>query len=57
MSDLKEQVVRYQIAMSMARAMLARGIITEEKYHDIDTIMAKKHGLSSSTIYRPRIEK
>lgn len=52
MADLQDRVVRYQLAMSMARTMLSRGIITEEKYHEIDTIMANKHGLSSSTIYR-----
>ena len=52
MTDLQEKIIRYQMAMSMARTMLARGIITEEKYHEIDTIMANKHGLSSSTIYR-----
>ena len=57
MADLQERVIRYQLAMSMARTMLDRGILTEEKYHDIDTIMAKKHGLSSSTIYRSEIKK
>ena len=57
MADLQERLIRYQLAMSMARTMLARGILTEEKYHDIDTIMVKKYGLSSSTIYRSVIEK
>jgi len=57
MKDLQERLMRYQLAMSMARTMLARGILTEEQYHNIDTIMAKKHGLSSSTIYRLQVEK
>lgn len=57
MKDLQERLMRYQLAMSMARTMLARGILTEEQYHNIDTIMAKKHGLSSSTIYRIQVEK
>ena len=50
--DLKERVARYQFAMAMARNMLSRGMITEDNYHDIDTIMTRKYGLSSSTIYR-----
>ena len=57
MTDLQEKIIRYQMAMSMARTMLARGIITEEKYHEIDTIMAKKHDVSSCTIYRQQIRK
>ena len=57
MADLQDRVERYQLAMSMARTMLSRGIISEEKYHEIDTIMASKHGLSSSTIYRVDIHK
>lgn len=57
MVELQERLIKYQLAMSMARTMLARGILTEEKYHDIDTIIAKKYGLSSSTIYRSVNEK
>lgn len=52
MMNLKERVARYQFAMAMARNMLSKGMITEDNYHDIDTIMTKKYGLSSSTIYR-----
>ncbi len=50
--DLKERVARYQFAMAMARNMLSKGMITEGNYHDIDTKMTEKYGLSSSTIYR-----
>lgn len=52
MNDLNERVLAYQIAMSLARSMLSRGIITEEEYRKIDTIMTRKYGLSSSTIFR-----
>lgn len=45
------QIVRYRIAMSMARSMLDKGIITPEEYAKIDTIMAKKAGISSCTIF------
>lgn len=50
--ELKDRVARYQFSMSMARTMLARGILTDEKYREIDAMMTKRHGLSSSTIYR-----
>lgn len=50
--SLRERVARYQFAMAMARNMLSKGMITEENYHNIDTIMTNKYGLSSSTIYR-----
>ena len=46
MMNLKERVARYQFAMAMARNMLSKGMITEDNYHDIDTIMTKKYGLS-----------
>jgi len=52
MNDLNERILAYQIAMSLARSMLAKGIITEEEDRKIDTIMTKKYGLSSSTIFR-----
>ena len=55
--DLKERVARYQFAMAMARNMLSKGMITKGNYHDIDTIMTKKYGLSSSTIYRQNLKK
>lgn len=46
-----QQVARYRIAMSMARSMLNRGIITSEEYAKIDTIMAKRAGISLGTIF------
>ena len=46
-----QQVARYRIAMSMARSMLNRGIITPEEYAKIDTIMAKRAGISLGTIF------
>ena len=52
MNDLNERILAYQIAMSLAHSMLAKGIITEEEYRKIDTIMTQKYGLSSSTIFR-----
>ena len=34
---------RYETAMSAARAMLSKGIISEREYCKIDTMMRRKH--------------
>ena len=52
MTDLKERIAAYQIAMSVVRELLLKGIITEPEYHKIDTIIAEKYGLNSCTIFR-----
>ena len=51
MDDYLQSIVRYRIAMSMAKSMLNKGIITEEEYAKIDTIMAKNAELSLDTIF------
>ena len=52
MGDMQDRVMAYRTAMSLAKEMLNRGIICQEEYAVIDTIMAKKYGLSSCTIWR-----
>lgn len=52
MGDMLDRVTAYRTAMSLAKEMLNRGIICPEEYAVIDTIMAKKYGLSSCTIWR-----
>jgi len=52
MGDMRDRVTAYRTAMSLAKEMLNRGIIRQEEYAVIDTIMAKKYGLSSCTIWR-----
>lgn len=52
MTDIQDKIMAYQIAMTLARSMLSRGIISESEYHKIDTIMAEKYGLSLFTIFR-----
>ena len=47
----KQQLLRYRMAMSMAKEMLRRGLISEEEYGIIDTIMTKRHLETSSTIF------
>ena len=51
-NDIREQIRNYRQAMSLAKSMLERGIITAEEYAKIDKIMTKKYGVNSSTIYR-----
>ena len=45
------QLLQYRMAMAMARELVNRGIISEEEYGTIDTIMTKKHLESSCTIF------
>jgi hypothetical protein len=45
------QLLQYRMAMSMARELVNRGIISEEEYAIIDTIMTKKHLESSCAIF------
>lgn len=48
------KLISYRQSMSMAKAMLERGIINGEEYNKIDKIMANKYGVSSSTIFRQK---
>ena len=50
--ELAKKVAAYRTAMSVAREMVSKGILTEEEYAVIDTKMAGKYGLNSSTIFR-----
>lgn len=50
--ELCRKVVLYRIAISAFSQMLLEGIITEEEYAEIDTMIAKKYGLDSGTIFR-----
>ena len=42
----------YYSAMAQANQMLGKGIISADEYATIDTIMAKKYGLSSCSLFR-----
>ena len=50
--ELAEKIVAYRTAMAVVAEMLSKGIITAEDYGVIDTKMAEKYGLKSSTIFR-----
>lgn len=50
--DYRCRLESYLASMLQAKRMLAMGIITPEDYANIDTIIAKKYGISSCSIYR-----
>ena len=52
MSEMQLKIEAYRRAMAVAKGMLRQGIISEKEYTKIDTMLAKKYGLSSSTIFR-----
>ena len=52
MDDFRERLTAYQTAMSLARNMLRQGIISEDDYRKIDTIIANTHAVSSCSIFR-----
>lgn len=52
MDEYLKKVEAYRVAMSIAKSMLVRGIISEQEYEKIDAIMTEKHGLSLYSIYR-----
>ena len=47
-----DSICCYKSAMVQARLMLLKGILTEDEYATIDTMMAKKYGLSSCSLFR-----
>lgn len=50
--DFMREVCAYQAAMAIARNLVSQGVITEDEYANIDTILTKKHGLSLGSIFR-----
>ena len=52
MSDYDKRLFAYQVTMSLARGMRSKGIISDKEYAKIDTIIAKKYGISSYSIFR-----
>ena len=47
-----DAILLYKTTMALAKNMLKKGLISAEEYAEIDTIIAKKYGLSLSVIYR-----
>lgn len=42
----------YKISISVAKQLLKKGIITDEEYKSIDTMLCQKYSLSLSSIFR-----
>lgn len=49
--EMFKRLLDYRTAMAVVTNLLHKGIITEEEYAKIDTIMTKKYGVNSSTIF------
>ena len=47
-----DTLIRYQKVMAWARTLLSKAIISKAEYARIDTMMLKKYGLSSCSIFR-----
>lgn len=52
MDDYRQRLLSYQTTMSLIRTMLSDGLISEDEYRKIDTIMSKRYGVSLSSIFR-----
>lgn len=50
--DLFNRIAKYRVVMSMVKAMLVQGIITQQEYVEIDRKTAQEFGLSLSVIFR-----
>nr|DAZ24575.1 MAG TPA: Short C-terminal domain [Caudoviricetes sp.] len=52
MCEYEKNLTAYQTMMALARRMCSEGIITAKEYAKIDTIIARKYGISSGSIFR-----
>lgn len=52
MAEYFDSICKYRIAMSTVSLLYRKGIVSEKEYVTIDTIMAKKYGLSLDSIFR-----
>ena len=50
--EMYKRILDYRTAMSVVYDLYQKGIITMKEYDRIDTIMTKKYGVSSATIFR-----
>ena len=47
-----DALIRYQMVMAWVRSLLSKSIISKAEYTRIDTMMLKKYGISSCSIFR-----
>ena len=48
----RERLESYLSAMLCVKRMLSLGLLTEQDYTHMDTILPRKHAITSSNIYR-----
>ena len=46
------KIFRYQTVMASVRNLLNQSLITRKEYAKIDTMIARKYGISSCSIFR-----
>lgn len=51
-NEMFDKIFRYQTIMAWARSLLKQALITKSEYAKIDTMMARKYGVSSCSIFR-----
>ena len=51
-AEYRKRLEQYISSMIQAKRLLKDGIISENDFTEIDTILAEKYGLSSCNIYR-----
>lgn len=51
MDDYNERITAYRLAMSIADTMRKRGIISNNDYEKIRTVIAEKYGITLSSIF------
>ena len=49
--ELFDRVKGFRTSVAVVKGMLSNGLISENDYAVICTVLAKKHGLKSSTIF------
>jgi hypothetical protein len=52
LTDGKEDIIAYKLAMSMAESMLKQGIITAEEFNKIEQIICEKYCINISSVFR-----
>lgn len=52
-----DNLMRYKIAVGMAKSMLEKGIISNEEYLKIEQKMAEKYRINLTSIYRDLSQK
>ena len=50
--EMFDKLFQYQTVMAWVRSLLEKSLITRKEYSKIDTMMLKKYGISSCSIFR-----